>query len=251
MAYSQPHHQQGRTASPGGLRHEVACTLSQVLGAWRLVYQSYHQRGLIDVNEDEIYTCPQAIGSHAAVMMGSMGPVTVTTLTAVVDRGQGLPVNQIYGPEMQAMRSPDRLFMQIGLFADRRQLLARYETALLDQMRMAYHFALHEGVTDVVVAVNPEHAPFYCRAFAMDYVGVTRCYPRLNHVPVVLLHSRLEKEPRNNHMLTPAIAYFRDHPIDASFYASRFDFNERHIAGSPLEKYVHASDQSRAGMLIT
>ena len=254
LAFSQPHHQQGRLASPGGLRHEVACTREQVLAAWRLVHASYRERKLIEEQPEGVYVCPQAINPHAAVMLGLMGPVTVTTLTAVIDRGQGLPVDRVYGPEMTAMRRLGRVIMQAGLFADRRQLITRYESALFDQMRMAYHFALHEGVTDIVIAVNPEHGPFYCRAFAMEYVGVTRCDPRLNHIPVVLLHSRLDgggDGDSSDGPATPAIRYFRNNPIEASFYAGRFDFAARSLAGSPLERYVQACGGVSAGMFIT
>lgn len=228
-----------------GLRQDVAHTLGEVLGAWRLVYRAYLAAGLINPNEQEIYACPQAITSNAAVILGTIGPLTVTTLTAIVDRGQGLPIDQVFGAELQTLRQKGHSFMQVGLFADRRQLLSRCDEALLDLMRTAFYYGMHSGVSDIVVGVSPEHAAFYHRAFALEYVGEPRRYPMFNHTPVVLLRGSLPvshtKQP-----LAPALAYFMENPIEAAAFAGCFDFSPEAMVRSPLADAL--DPQSSAGL---
>lgn len=216
-----------------GLRQDVARTLGEVLGAWRLVYRSYLNAGLIDPNEQEIYACPQAINQNAAVMLGTIGPLTVTTLTAIVDRGQGLPIDQVYAAELAGLRKAGHTFMQVGLFADRRQLLSRCDEALLDLMRMAFYYGFHSGASDIVVGVSPEHAPFYNRAFSLEYLGTPKSYAMLNHTPVVMLRGNLHVKLLNQ-PLSPALAYFMDNPIEPDVFEGRFDFAPASMARSPL-----------------
>lgn len=245
MPFSDFQHKFSLTAAPVGLRQDVARTLGEVLGAWRLVYRSYLAAGLIQSNEQEIYSCPQAITPNAAVILGTIGPLTVTTLTAIVDKGQGLPIDQVYGAELEGLRKAGHTFMQVGLFADRRQLLSRCDEALLDLMRMAFYYGFHSGASDIVVGVSPEHAPFYNRAFSLEYLGTPKSYAMLNHTPVVMLRGNLQAKLINQ-PLSPALAYFMDNPIEPEAFDGRFDFAKESMARSPL---AEALDQTRPGSL--
>lgn len=220
-----------------GLRQDVARTASEVAGAWRLVYQSYLRSGLIDTNAHEMYW-PGSVATHAtAVVLGTIGPLTVTTLTAIVDLGQGLPMDATFARELALMRSPGRKLMQVGLFADRRQLLSRCDEALLDLMRMAYYFGIHMAVTDLVVSVRPEHAAFYGRAFGLHHVSDVRTDPTIHDAPVVMLHGRLGQDDLCPS--SPALAYFRDNPIEADVFAGRFSFEAEAMQGSALAAMSH------------
>jgi hypothetical protein len=139
--------------------------------------------------------------------------------------------------------------MQVGLFADRRLLLSRCDEALLDLMRMAFYYGLHSGVSDLVIGVSPDHAPFYNRAFALEYLGSPNTYPSLNHTPVVLLRGDLHRK-LTAPSLAPALRYFMDNPIEPDVFAGRFDFSSQAIASTPLAHALADHHQPSMGMRI-
>lgn len=239
----------GFASSAAGLRQDVARTLGEVLTAWRLVYAAFLRSGLIAPDPSEIFTVRQALNPHTAVILGTIGPLTVTTITAVVDRGQGLPMDQVFTSELSPLRKAGRTLMQVGMFADRRQLLSRCDEALFDLMRMAYYFGRHNSVTDLVVCVSPDHAPFYSRAFGLEYASDMRPHPGLNHTPVVMLRGSLQPDGQMQ-LTSPAMRYFADNPVSPEVFAGRFLFEPQQLLNSPLATMFQSLEPPGRGMRI-
>jgi hypothetical protein len=232
-----------------GLTFRVAESLEQALSAWRMVYMAYRRAGLIGPNPHRVHTAPQACGEHAAVIAACIGPVTVSTLTALADNPQGLPLDRVYGMELESLRRDGRVLMEVGLFADRRKQLNRTAEALFQLMRYAFYYGLRTKVTDFVIGVHPRHARFYTRAFGFETMGSARTYPAVNNRPVVLLRGDLETKLKLN-PLHPALDYFVRNPVATELFDRRFDFSPHRFAGSDLQRFL--SDlQSDHGLSAT
>ena len=224
-----------------GLVFDVATDISQVMSSWRMVYKSYLQSGLIPPNPQRIHTAHQAIGRNTAVIVGSIRGVVVTTLSAFIgSNGPGsLPLERVYGAELMKLRRAGRRLMEVGLFADRRRNLARTAQILFQLMRFAFHYGRASDITDFVIGIHPRHARFYLRSFGFQEFGPVQQYPAVNNNPVVLLRGDFEVEMSKS-PLHPALQFFVDHPVASSQFDRRFSFDPADIAGTPIETFLGA-----------
>jgi hypothetical protein len=227
--------QPGRPRS--GLNYSIARSLDEVVEAWQLVYDAYHRDDLIDANAFGLHTVPQAIGANTAVVLGCLGPLPVSTVTAYTDGPAGLPLDTVYHAELQATRAAGRRIMEVGLFADRREHLNRAAEGLFELMRFVYYFALYLPVDDVVIGVHPRHVPFYTRFFGFDPAGGMRNYPTVKDRPAVLLRFDMHSIP-GRQALPKGLAYFAENPVSDAMFDRRFRFDETTIAGSPVARFL-------------
>lgn len=227
--------QPGRPRS--GLNYSIARSLDEVIEAWQLVYDAYHRDDLIDANAFGLHTVPQAIGANTSVVLGCLGPLPVSTVTAYTDGPAGLPLDTVYHAELQATRAAGRRIMEVGLFADRREHLNRAAEGLFELMRFVYYFALYLPVDDVVIGVHPRHVPFYTRFFGFDQAGGMRNYPTVKDRPAVLLRFDMHSIP-GRPALPKGLAYFVENPVSDAMFDRRFRFDEATIAGSPVARFL-------------
>lgn len=226
------------SGAPCALTYRLAQTCEEVVEAWRMLYRTYLQANLINPNRHAIHIVPQATEPGNAVIFGTIGQVLVTTLTAFVDSPQTkLPLDRVYRPQLDNLREQGRHLMEVGLFADRRDGIARSAPALFQLMRYAYYFGLQSQVTDFVIGVHPRHARFYIRSFGFDQFGDPTHYPTVNNRLVVLLRGDLEARLATR-PLDPALQFFKNHPVPDEAFAHRFAFGPQDIAGSPIEAYL-------------
>jgi len=229
-----------------GLEYHVARSLADVRDAWHLVHQSYVRHGLIDPNKHELHAVPEAIGPHAAVVLGRIGPVCASTLTAFTDQAQGLALDHAYPDELEALRAAGRRLCEVGLFADRRQHLYRSAASLFDLMRFSVLYAMHQQMDDVVIGVHPRHAPFYRRLIGFKPAGPEKTYATVNDNAVVLLRLDLHEAP-NRRPLPRGLRYFLEHPVSDEAFEQRVRLTPDTIRGTPLEAFTAAkSEPARA-----
>lgn len=223
--------------TPSGLTFRVAQSIDDVVSAWGMAYKAYRRRDLIESNRYRLHTAPQAVGRHSAVIIGCMNQVHVTTLTAMADEENGIPLDRIYSQELTSLRRQNRKLVEVGFFADRRDELGRTTEALFQLMRYAYYYGIFNGATDFVVAVFPRHAKFYTRALGFEIVGLPKHYPVVKNQTVVLLRldvqARLQDSP-----LPMGLEYFSNNRIPKDSFDGRFEFAPSQIAGSPLQSYL-------------
>jgi hypothetical protein len=200
---------------------------------------------LIEPNEARLHTVPEAVGSHAAVAMGRIGPVCASTLTAFADQERGLALDHVYPEELEAIRSAGRRLCEVGLFADRRQHMYRSAASLFDLMRYGVHFGWHQQLDDLVIGVHPRHAPFYRRLIGFKPAGPERRYATVNDAAVVLLRLDLHEAPQRR-PLPRGLRYFIEHPVPAEEFDHRARLTSEQITGSRLEAFAETQPQPRA-----
>ncbi len=222
--------------SSSGFTVGVAEDLDSVTAAWQLVYTSYRRRGLIRPNPQRLHTAPQAVGIHSAVIVGRIGEMTVTTLTAVADERGELPLDRLYRSDLTQLRRQGRTLVEVGLFGDRRFERARSAEALCQLMRYAFYYGFWR-YTDIVIGVHPRHAPFYSKSIGFQTIGPTRSYFEINDRPVVL--QRLDIQEKLNQPSRPAVLdFFAKNQVPAEAFDRRFAFQPDQIAGSALESFL-------------
>ena len=227
-----------------GLTFELATEIGPVIAAWRLVYKSYLKSELIRPNPHRIHTAPHAISPGTAVIIGNIRSVVAVTLSAFVDTSAsaGLPLDRVYGSQLNALRRKGRTLMEVGLFADRRHNLTRTAEALFQLMRFAFHYGIESNVTDFVIGVHPRHARFYERSFGFQVFGPVHQYAAVNDNPVVLLRGDLKHE-LNRTPLHPALKFFVDHPVPGNTFEPRVQLSSELLTGTPIAAFLRDCDQ--------
>ena len=224
-----------------GLVFSIAEDIESVQNAWKMVYSAYRRRDLILSNSFRLHTASQAIGDHSVVVIGCIAGLTVTTLTIIGDSDKGLPLDRVYPDELASLRDSGRRLMEVGLFADRREKLARSAEGLLQLMRYTYYFGIHQKIDDIMIGVHPRHAKFYIRSFGFEYAGDPRHYSALNDRPVVLLRGDIEA---NSQRVPPhpSLEFYKQNPIDRREFEERFSFRSEQLSGTALEAYLLEQD---------
>lgn len=204
-----------------GLHYRAARTPDEVADAWNLVHDAYVRAGLIEGNPYQIHTYPRVLDDEFVVIIGEIQGVIVSTLSAYVgDCLDSLPLESIFGYEIQTLRQEGRRLLELGLFADRRQHIFRSFDSLLELMRYTTYFGLTQGCTDAVIGVHPEHVGFYKRILGFEHRGEIKPHPGVQGNPAVLMHLDWQKQV-SRETLPRGIQYFVDHPLDHAAYADR------------------------------
>lgn len=231
-----------------GIRLVVARTLDEVLQSWRLVYDAYVRVGLIKQNPYHLHMAPQAAHPSAAVLSASIHGLLVSTLTAIVDRDDlsssekiegRLPLDRVFGPHLDRLRSDGHRLMEVGLFADRRKHLSRTAESLFQFMRLAFFFGISEKITDFIIGVHPRHVGFYVRFFGFVREEEEKLYPAVNDRPVALLRLNIASQMASR-PLHKVLAFFVDNPADSELFQSRFTFSNEDIRGTAIEAWLKA-----------
>jgi hypothetical protein len=106
------------------------------------------------------------------------------TLTVALDCG-GLQVDQLYGSEVDALRSEGRTLCECTRLAVDPEYSCKEALAALMNLAIVYAFRVAE-CDDMLIEVNPRHAGFYKRKLGFVEAGSERMCPRVN-APAVLL----------------------------------------------------------------
>ena len=245
-AEAAPRTDDSTVTSGTGLAYRVAANLDDAQAAWRLVYRAYLRTGLIAPNPMHLHTQPHAVGPDTMVVLGQIGPVTVSTLSAYLDTEDGLPLDSVYADELGARRCAGRKLAEAGLFADRRAKLTRSADSLFDLMRYVVLFVKHQNADELMIGVHPRHAPFYRRFLGFEICGEEKNYSVVNDNPVVLmsmdLAARFSETPRRR-----GIAYFEQHALTADDFAPRYRFPHDEVDASDIGDFLRLRHGGKAG----
>ncbi|HEX5487659.1 MAG TPA: hypothetical protein VFX04_00760 [Rhodanobacteraceae bacterium] len=240
-----------RLARPAQRSSEPPCacasSLAEVESAWSLVYRRYSEMGLIDENPFGIHATSTAVGEHACVIWGPEGPEVGYTMTLFRDNPMGLALDSVYGPRLDEMRYKGRRLLEVGMLADRRRSVSRGLGALFSMMRWAIHYALHTGLTDIVIGVHPRHSQFYVRCYGFEEFAAPTSYPMVKNHPVVPLRLRLLERLRED-VLPRGLADARANPVPASAFSRRFGFEQEQLRGSRIAGFMVAHHGVQPGL---
>jgi hypothetical protein len=214
--------------------------------AWELVYRSYRQKGLIDRNRFGVHLVPQSVQPHAIVVIGSKQDDLQTTVSCYKDDRIGLPLDAVYGPELDELRAQELQLFETGMFADQPDAPAHSPQELFELMRFPFYYGLWAGCTDMVIGVHPRHAAFYQRLIGFEAVGAEKTYGLVRDHPVVLLRLNL-LGASSRERLPRGMRYFVDHPVPDAAFEARFKFQRDAIEASLRSCIQALAHRSKAG----
>ncbi len=173
----------GDSVVPAGVECKTANTLDELGQARELVLRTYIRKGYVQdggLNQDRANAY-----RDAQTFVAKRGDSVVMTVTLVPDSPLGLPMDEIYGAEMDLLRHQRRVLAEASAFAGHECLGSQGMSCYLALARQLYFHARGAGVDDLCIAVNPRHSAFYERVLLFEDLGDTdpRPYPRVSNHP--------------------------------------------------------------------
>jgi hypothetical protein len=162
-----------------------AASRQELEEAYRLVYVSYRRRGYIEESAAGVrLTVFNAFPSTVTFVSVLRGQV-VATVTLVPDTPVGLPMDEIYREEVDALRHAGRTPVEVTMLADRRREIHRALPMLLRLMKHVFDYAmLVLRADDLCITINPRHETYYER-FLFRPLGGLKSYPSVLQNPAL------------------------------------------------------------------
>jgi len=111
--------------------------------------------------------------------------VTVATITAALDRDDGLYVGGLYPDEVQSLREQGRKLCEFTKLAVEESVRSHHVLGAIFHVACLYVIDLHR-CTDALIEVNPRHVRFYQRMLGFERCGEQRLDPAVG-APAVLM----------------------------------------------------------------
>ena len=221
----------------------LARTIEDVVEAWQLVYIAYRRAGLIAPNHQKVYTLPQAVNPRALIVHARLEAQVVSTLTAVPDGPEGLPLDAQSGLLLAGLRNQGQPLMEICLVGDRRDRLSRTLQVKRALMRLVLSYARLTGSGGVVTLAMAEEADLYRSEYGFEAIPAQREPLASVGRGRAALHLDLRAATQRP-ACPPGLAWCRQNPVPADVFAQCFNFDpgtvQRSLLGTFLAGYAHA-----------
>ncbi len=171
------------TPSASAVRFRVAGTLEERLAAFRLVYNSYLRKGLIDPNPFRLRVTPFHLLPTTSTYIAYYRNEVICTLTLVGDGMLGLPMESIYPDEVEAIRQQGGCSGEVTCLAVRDVPFRCFLPIFIKLTRLMAQSARAHGIDRLLIATHPKHGRFYCKFMGFEQFGGVREYPSVRNAP--------------------------------------------------------------------
>ncbi len=175
----------------------VAATREERQATFELIYRSYLRAGLCDRQESGMRATPYQLTPSTDVIIAELRGQVISTVSLVRDGELGLPMEAVFPDEVAARRAAGIGLAEVSCLADRREGTARFFGLFCELSRLMAQLAKKTGVDELVVVVNPRHAPLYRRYMAFEQIGDERIYDAVQGFPAVPLSLNFAKAKIN------------------------------------------------------
>lgn len=162
--------------------------------AARLVFEEYRIDGYIDQKKRDQSTEVSRYNllSTSATILARCDGEALATITVVGDGELGLPMDAIYKPEVDSLRSKKLIIAEISQLAVKRnseqgERIAKKLGKLffpLSLFRIIFYYAKCRGINTFGITVNPKHDKFY-ESLGFYALGEAKAYAAVNGAPAV------------------------------------------------------------------
>ncbi|MEN7550844.1 hypothetical protein AAG747_23185 [Rapidithrix thailandica] len=215
------------------MNFSIATSLKEVQASWGIVYRQYLKNHFIDPNPYQLFTFPEYISSNSITLMGIKDQECLCTISAVADSSNGLPLDKVFKPELDGLRSQGKTLIEVGLSASQEDP----RCSGMDIIRMMGYigkYSIYHQNADLVIGVPPRKVKFFERLFGYQVVSQLSAYKSLQKAPVVLLHASHQKV---KNLQLPLILDALKAPYTDLFH-QRFDFAPEKYANTQLDKFL-------------
>ena len=169
------------------IEFKVADTPTERRDAFRLVYDQYLKTGLSRPNLHRVRVTPYHLLPTTHVFVAYYRSEIIATMTLVGDGRLGLPMESIYGDEVQRRREQGLQISEVSCLADRRTNHRDFLTVFCGLSRVMAQFARRQGYDQLLVVCHPKHSAFYRRYLGFDMIGSVAECPHVQNKPAVPL----------------------------------------------------------------
>jgi len=189
------------TTPRGGLGHvaedvdvRLAACRDELEEAYELVYTNYVQRGYIQEHSGGIRVTVFNAFPTTRTFVAVLDDQVIATVSLVEDTPAGLPMDEIYKRELDALREQGRKISEVTMLADRRRLIRRALAMLLMLMKRVFDYAaLVQHADDLCITINPRHESYYERCLLFKPLGPLRSYPSVRENPALAKRLNIEE----------------------------------------------------------
>lgn len=177
--------------------------------AHRLLQQRYAWRGYSVHSQDR--------GGHGRITLSAASDeTTVATITAGLDRGEGLYVESVYPDAVNALRASGRKLCEFTRLAVDDSVRSQSVLAAIFHVACLYVLEVHT-CTDALIEVNPRHVRFYEQMLGFTQAAEQRLDPSVS-APAVLLRLDLKHCEREIERLAGRAASRRERSFYPHFF---------------------------------
>lgn len=131
------------------------------------------------------FTVEEGLGQMTLFATDYPRGIPIGTLTVRLDHLEGLLADASYPAEIQRLRNEGRRLCEMVRFAVEGTIHCTHLLAALFHVAFIFAHRLNQ-CSDLLIEVNPRHAPFYCRLLHFQPFGQERINPRVNARAVLL-----------------------------------------------------------------
>lgn len=190
-----------------GFDLRIATTREDLEGAVRLVYHNYIEKGYCRLNPHGMHFYLHDVQPETRTLVAVRDGVVVSTATLVFDSPLGLPSDQLYRRENDALRAGGRRLAEISKLSSDRHCDKDALRALVQLFRLVYLLAFRlRGIDDLVILIEPHHEAFYRMSMGFARIGELKPDPAAKDAPSLLLRLDLAgvtEEGRRQHATRP------------------------------------------------
>jgi hypothetical protein len=147
---------------------------------------------LVEKQAEGTTPAPPPTVPSAFSLQPSARTVPVGALTVVFDSPMGLPADELYRPELDALRAAGRRPAEIVSLGVAEEAGAGSEI-LVKLFNFVYLLSKKvRGATDSMITVNPRHVRFYEKTLLFSAAGPEREYDKVGGAPALLLRLDLD-----------------------------------------------------------
>ncbi len=209
--------------------------------AFRLQHDQYVAHGYMDAHPSGWrLSLHNALSATRVFVARSRGRV-IGTMTLIADSPLGLPMDEIYTDELRRLRDARCNLAEVSALAMDPEYQSSGVPILLRLIRMLVIYAA-QTKSDLCIAVNPHHAPFYRKAFHFQDIGGLKQYGKVNGAPAIALRidlalaRSLMSQLRDGRRMISEVHEFLFHPANVEAVMTRLAQDLRRVI--PLQERV-------------
>jgi len=170
---------------PSSAHYSIARDNADRDAAFRLVYDNYVAKGLIQPNPSRLRTTDYHLLPTTTIFNAMRAGRVICTMTLVGDAQLGLPMECIYPAEVKEARVRGLYVGEVCALAVTDVALRTFMPIFVELTRLMTQFARASGMDQLLIAVHPKHAWFYQRLMGFEQIGGLKEYPDLQNAPAV------------------------------------------------------------------
>jgi hypothetical protein len=184
------------SVTPAEIDCRIASSIAEREAAFELVYEAYLCSGLGEPNPWELRVTPYHLLPTTEVFIAVHRGEVVLTYTLVVDGDLGVPMESVYGPEVNELRRAGVRFAEASCLADRRELLnGSFLPVFCELSRLVAQYSRKRGIHRILAAMHPRHSRFYRRILGFEQFGAEKAYPSVGYRPAVAVNLNFVRLP--------------------------------------------------------